>query len=188
MGIVIEKASAADAAALLDYLKQVGGETDNLTFGPEGLSFTTEQEVEYLTQLENSTDGVMYVAKEDGKIIGDASLNRLPRRMNHRGELGITVVKSHWRRGVGSCLLEKIIDFAKENGMEYIDLTVRGDNFAAISLYRKFGFEKIGEHPAFKKIRGEYIRLRADVFFFLWPQGMAEPAVVRLLPRSGKQQ
>ena len=157
MSIVIEKASAADAAALLVYLKQVGGETDNLTFGAEGLPFTVEQEEAYLAQMQNSSDGVMFVAKEDGKIIGDASLSRSPRRMNYRGELGITVVRSHWRRGVGSRLLQKVIDFAEENGMEYIDLTVRSDNTAAIGLYRKFGFEKIGTHPAFMKIGGKYI-------------------------------
>lgn len=157
MSVVIEKASVADAAALLDYLKQVGGETDNLAFGPEGLPFTVEQEEAYIAQLENSCNAVMLVAKEGGEIIGDASLNRYPRRMNHRGELGITVVRSHWRRGVGSVLLQKVIDFAKKNGMEYIDLTVRSDNHAAIALYRKFGFHKIGTHPAFKIVRGEYI-------------------------------
>ena len=35
MSIRIEKAVPSDAAKLLEYLKQVGGETDNLTFGPD---------------------------------------------------------------------------------------------------------------------------------------------------------
>ena len=39
MGIIIEKATPSDAAMLLEYLKKVGGETDNLTFGPEGMPF-----------------------------------------------------------------------------------------------------------------------------------------------------
>lgn len=34
MNIVIERATAKDAAAMIEYLKQIGGETDNLTFGP----------------------------------------------------------------------------------------------------------------------------------------------------------
>ncbi len=34
---VIERARAEDAAALLDYLKIVGGETENLSFGAEGV-------------------------------------------------------------------------------------------------------------------------------------------------------
>lgn len=31
-----------DAKNMLEYLKQVGGESDNLTFGKEGLPFTPE--------------------------------------------------------------------------------------------------------------------------------------------------
>ena len=32
----IVRAQAQDAAELLDYLKTIGGEKDNLSFGPEG--------------------------------------------------------------------------------------------------------------------------------------------------------
>lgn len=37
MNITIEKTAKQDAAAILEYLKIVGGETDNLTFGAEGM-------------------------------------------------------------------------------------------------------------------------------------------------------
>lgn len=37
MEIKIEKAAPEDAEALLEYLKIVGGEMENLTFGPEGI-------------------------------------------------------------------------------------------------------------------------------------------------------
>ena len=46
MAISIEKAVPSDAALILDYLKQVGGETDNLTFGAEGHPFSAESEAE----------------------------------------------------------------------------------------------------------------------------------------------
>ena len=36
----IEPTRPEDAAAVLAYVKQIGGETDNLTFGPEGLPLT----------------------------------------------------------------------------------------------------------------------------------------------------
>lgn len=35
MSVIIEKARAEDEKALLGYLKQIGSETDNLTFGKE---------------------------------------------------------------------------------------------------------------------------------------------------------
>ena len=152
MSITIEKATCADAAEILQYLKQIGAETDNLTFGAEGLPFTTESEAAYIRQMENSCDAIMLVAKENGKIVGDASLSRQPRRMNHRGDLGISVLKEYWNRGIGSRLLLEIIRFAKENAFKVIDLQVRSDNLPAIHLYEKFGFQKIGTHPAFFQI------------------------------------
>ena len=45
---VIVRAQAEDAAALLEYLKIIGGETDNLSFGPEGVPLSVEQEASYL--------------------------------------------------------------------------------------------------------------------------------------------
>ena len=45
---VIVRAQAEDAAALLEYLKIIGGETDNLSFGPEGVPLSVEQEASRL--------------------------------------------------------------------------------------------------------------------------------------------
>ena len=157
MDIRMEKAAPSDAAILLEYLKQVGGETDNLTFGSEGMPFSVEVEAEFISGMENSTDNVMLLAKSDEKIVGCASLNRLPRRMKHRGDFAISVAKDYWNRGIGSQLLENIIAFARENDFEIIDLQVRSDNKSAIHLYEKYGFKKIGEHSAFFKIGDENI-------------------------------
>lgn len=152
MDIRIEKAAPSDAAKLLEYLKQVGGETDNLTFGPEGMPFSVEAEAEFISNMENSSDDIMLLAKCDGKLAGCVSLNRLPRRMKHRGDLAISVAKDYWNKGIGSKLLDNIIVFARENDFQIIDLQVRSDNKRAIHLYEKYGFKKIGEHPAFFKI------------------------------------
>lgn len=152
MGITIEKITPADASAMLSFLKQVGGETDNLTFGAEGLPITVEAEASYIMQMEHSRDSVMLVAKEDGKIVGNASLNRLPRRMSHRGDISIAVAKSHWNRGIGGQMLQKTLEFARENAFEILDLQVRSDNHSAIHLYEKYGFRKLCTYPGFFKI------------------------------------
>lgn len=161
---VIKKASAADASAILEYLKMVGEETDNLTFGAEGMPFTSEAEAAYITRIEHSQDEIMLVAKNDGKIVGNASISRLPRRMKHRGELGVSVLKEYWNKGIGSQLLKKLLDWAEINDFEIIELQVRSDNFAAIHLYEKYGFQKIGVHPAFFKIENEYISFDYMIF------------------------
>ena len=99
----------------------------------------------------------MLLAKENGKIVGSSSLARLSGRMSHRGEIAVTVLKQYWNRGIGRQLMQKVIDFATENAFEVIDLQVRSDNIAAIHLYEKMGFKKMGSHPSFFKIKGEKI-------------------------------
>ena len=154
MTITVEKAKVEDAAKILEYLKQVGSETDNLTFGAEGVPFTVEEEADYICQLEKSCDDIMLIAKDEDKIVGTAGLNRLPRRMQHRGDFSVTVLKDYWNKGIGSQLMKEILKFAKENNFEVIDLQVRSYNTAAIHLYEKFGFTKWGTHPAFFNIDG----------------------------------
>ncbi len=154
---VIERAQPEDAAALLDYLKIIGGETENLSFGPEGVPLSIDEEEAYLRAQCLSPDNAQYLAKVNGEIIGTASLNRKPNRMRHRGEFGISLKKAWWGCGAASALLEAILAFARENGFEQLNLEVRSDNARAIRLYEKYGFRKLCTFPAFFKINGRNI-------------------------------
>lgn len=155
MNIIINRAAPEDAGEILLFLKQIGSESDNLSFGGEGLGFSVKDEESYLSKIQSSIDDIMLVARCDGKIVGSASLNRLPRRMNHRGDFSVSVLKNYWNKGIGTKLLCAIIDCAKKCGFEVIDLQVRSDNMSAIHLYEKFGFKKIGTHPSFLKVENE---------------------------------
>ena len=106
--------------------------------------------------MENSIDNIMLLAKCDEKIVGCASLNRLPRRMNHRGDFAICVAKDYWNKGIGSQLMDKIISFARENDFKIIDLQVRSDNKNAIYLYEKCGFKTFGVWKKSHYFNGEY--------------------------------
>lgn len=159
MNILIEKAKPSDAAELLEYLKVIGSESDNLTFGPDGLLRTVEEEAEFLASELISTSSVTLVAKRDGKIIGNARFTGgTKERTRHRGDIGISVLKSEWGNGLGSMLLESLIDFAKNTAhVEVITLEVNQTNKRAIALYEKYGFKKTGVFEAFTKIDGKYL-------------------------------
>ena len=157
MEIIIREAMAEDAEQIIAYTKIVGGETENLTFGETGFPVTLEQEEKFLKSVSNDKTSVHLVACKDGEIIGEGSLSGLPRRMCHRAELGITVRKIYWGQRIGSLLMKELIKYAKENGIEILNLDVRSDNVNAIHLYKKFGFKHIGTSPAFFKIDGKYV-------------------------------
>lgn len=152
----IREASPEDAEKLIAFLAKTGGETDYLSFGKEGLPISVEAEKKLIQNMKEGEHSVLYLAWKGEEIIGDASLNGFSRRMSHRGEFGISVAKSEWGQGIGSALLQKIIEYAEEHGTELINLEVRSDNRRAIQMYEKFGFWKIGTSPAYFKIGGEY--------------------------------
>lgn len=156
VNIMIKEAKPEDAAKLIEYTKLVGAQTDNLSFGKEGAGDIHEVEA-FIKRISSDSKSVMYFAWKNDDIVGCANISGMKRRMSHRANFAISVAKSEWGSGIGSTLLEKCISFAKDNEIEIINLDTRSDNIRAISLYKKFGFVKIGRMPAFSKINGEYI-------------------------------
>ena len=53
----------------------------------------------------------------------------------------IIVSNIYRRKGIGSKLLEYLIDYCKEKSISNITLEVNENNIAAINLYKKYGFE-----------------------------------------------
>ena len=155
----IREALPSDAEAILEYCKAVGGESDNLTFGSEGLPLTAQQERKYLDQVRNAPRQTYLVALMDGDIVGTGALSGSPRlRLSHRAELNLSVRKALWSNHIGSRLLDALISFARTvPGLEILSLEVRSDNARAIALYRKFGFEIVGTFPGYLKINGTEI-------------------------------
>lgn len=150
-------ASGGDAHALAEYVRTVGGETDFLSYGKDTFNMSDEREKRFIERFEKSKKDIMLIALDGERIVANASLeaNRVA-RFAHRSELSITVLKEYWGKGIGSRLMEMMIDFAKENNIELIYLEARADNERAIRLYEKFGFVKKGEIDKFFKIGGEY--------------------------------
>lgn len=153
----IRRAAASDAENILEYCKAVGAESDNLTFGAEGVYVTPEKEREYLESIRHSDRQLYLVAVDNGEIVGTAVLSSFTKaRLSHRAEISISVRRSLWGKHIGTRLMERIIDFAKNTaGTEIISLEVRSDNERAIALYKRFGFEKVGTFDGYMKINGE---------------------------------
>jgi len=56
----------------------------------------------------------------------------------------IVVEKDHQRRGIGSALLSQCLKRMRQDQIGEVYLEVRSSNAAAIKLYTKSGFEKVG--------------------------------------------
>jgi RimJ/RimL family protein N-acetyltransferase len=83
--------------------------------------------------------GENYAAIIEGKVVGHAAL--LPNMETNDGEYVIFVGGPHRKRGLATVLTKMAIQRAKALGLGCIWLTVESDNFKAIKLYRKMGFQ-----------------------------------------------
>jgi len=61
----------------------------------------------------------------------------------------ISVKKEYQNRGIGSCLLEYLLEELKKDGFTTVVLEVRKSNSKAINLYKKFGFAEVKVLPKF---------------------------------------
>lgn len=158
MNITYREAEPSDAGKFLEYSKIVGSETDNLTFGAEGLSLTISQEADFIRKFAGNPGSIMIVAFDEGELIGTGAVSVVSGkpRFAHRREIAISVRKDYWGKGIGTGIMNVLMDFARKSGAEVLELEVRSDNEAAISLYKKFGFEKIGTNERYFKIGGEF--------------------------------
>ena len=161
MELLFREALKTDAAALLQHIRTVGTETDNLSFSGDTFNISEEREAKFIDRFSRSRDDIMLVALDGDKIVGNAIVERnRVARYHHRAEISITVIKEYWGRGIGSRLMEMMIDFAKSTGIEILYLEVRADNERAIRLYKKYGFVEIGVYESFFKIDSKYYDAR----------------------------
>ena len=158
--LLIRNAIESDAAEIIKYFKKVTSETDFLVTQPDEVIMSIDQEKAIIRAHLEKKNSLFLVALLNDEVVG--SLNFIGggrKRTKHKGELGMSVLKDFWGLGIGSALLQSLLDWTKKSEIRKLQLEVMVDNERAINLYRKFGFKIEGrkEKAVFKN--GKYIDL-----------------------------
>jgi len=102
-----------------------------------------EQRRERLASL--GPDEHWFVAEMGSEVIGLAGLNVGKGRLRHSGSVFLFVARDYHGQGVGTRLLETLLDVADRwLLLRRLELTVVADNESAWRLYERLGFEKEG--------------------------------------------
>lgn len=106
-------------------------------------------------------DRNLYVARMDGVIVGSIQLVK-PAANNQAGAFAATLATffiAPWARGHGLArgLLTEAILAARKQGYRTLDLNVRADRAAAITLFEAAGFERWGEKPQYAMVNRQYV-------------------------------
>jgi diaminopimelate decarboxylase len=141
-GFEVRPARPGDARSFLEAFRSVAAERRFIQ--TEEVSQTARQ-YRRLFRRSVTVEGANLVAVSGGGIIGSISIRRDEHpATRHTASIGMFVT-SAWRgRGVGTALLDGAMRWARDAGVERVDLSVYPHNQAAIALYRGFGFVEEG--------------------------------------------
>lgn len=127
--ITVTPASTNDTPAIADIEKQSFSTPWSENAVNESMAAGTQF---YVARIKNNIAGYMGISK----IAGEGYVTN------------IAVLPRYRHKGVGKALLEYVIS-ASRDSLEFISLEVRMSNTAAVSLYEKFGFERVGVRKRF---------------------------------------
>ena len=150
--LLLREAQGTDAGAVLAYLNRVGGESDNLLFGKDGFPLPVEREAAFLERQRQEARSILVLGFAGEELVCVASCDALTarERVAHRASVSLTVA-----RDIGRGVMEALIAFARQAGLEVLQLEVRADNTRAVALYEHLGFEKLGLYRNFMKVNGQ---------------------------------
>lgn len=144
----IREIKVEDADKIIEYLKTVMGESDFLYSYPEEITMSTEDEEKMIKGFNESDNTLMLVVEINGRLIANATITRLTKKkMCHRGNIAVTVLKEFWNLGIGKKLLLCLECYAKEWDIFQLELDYFSGNKRARVLYEKIGFIQVGETP-----------------------------------------
>ncbi|WP_025026937.1 GNAT family N-acetyltransferase [Caldalkalibacillus mannanilyticus] len=156
--MIIREIREEDAENYLEFNNRLLAETDFLLYESGERSMSVEEQKERINRLLSSERSMILIAEDNDNIIGHiGAIGGTARRNRHSLYIIVGIRKQYHGRGVGTRLFEELENWAKEKDFHRLELTVMAHNEAAISLYRKRGFEVEGTKKHSLLVKGTYI-------------------------------
>ncbi len=153
----IRKLKIEDAEKFIELKKTLDSETDFLLLSSGERTTTVKEQENLINRFNNTNETIVFVIELDMKLIGFIDGSRSSYKKNkHVLYISLGILKKYNGLGYGKYLLNRIEQWALENDIHRIELTVRTDNKRAIKLYEKCGFDIEGIKQHSLKIENKY--------------------------------
>jgi ribosomal protein S18 acetylase RimI-like enzyme len=141
MTLRIELATPEQAHLVHQAMRDAYAEYDGTLIPPSGALRETIADVQ-----QAMTKGGALLAWDDGEVVGSARFETYPDYL-YIGRVGVT--PAYRGKGVGSALMRRIEEIARERGFRQIQLIVRMSLPENLDFYRHLGYEvtKTEPHP-----------------------------------------
>lgn len=134
-----------DVEKLLEFIPLLDSETKFMLRSPDEFQMTLIEEIEYINRKIDGEKDLFLVAEVKDNIVGIINFTGSNLKYyKHQGKFAMGVIKEFWGNGIGSSLIEEMINWCDKNEILRITLEVLETNILAINLYKKFSFEVEG--------------------------------------------
>ena len=106
--------------------------------------FTKEDVEKWLSKISNQTDCI-YVAEEDGKLMGTVSIYNITKTSAEVGR--IIVDPNHRKKGLGISLLSYMEECGRTRNLENLTAHIMVDNTSSQYLFKKAGYVQSLHNP-----------------------------------------
>jgi RimJ/RimL family protein N-acetyltransferase len=156
--MIIRTIREDDAEQFLSLCKQLDVETQFMMLEPGERTTTLEEQqtqIDILLRQENQT---IFVAEQDNQLIGYlAASGGMFKRNRHSVHLVTGILQAFAGQGIGTQLFQRMEEWAQQQHIHRLELTVMTHNTAGIALYKKQGFEIEGTRRHALLINGQYV-------------------------------
>ena len=159
--MVIRKIKEDDVESFYRMMCLLDEETDYMLYEPGERQVRTTDLTRLKATVKEAASGqdLLLVAENDsGEIVGYiwAERGRL-NRIKHTAYIVVSIRRAYQHQGIGTEFFRLLENWAKENGMVRLELTVECENTAAVNLYEKHGFSVEGVRPRSMKVNGRFV-------------------------------
>lgn len=155
--MLIRNVNEEDSQAFLAMLLQLDCETKNMMYEPGERSRDVNR-INNNIKASKENNNLLLCAVLENEIVGFLSASQGNFHRNHHSAyIVIGLLEKARSKGFGGHFFEKLMSWAKEQGLTRLELTVRCDNTTAIALYQKNGFKIEGTKHRSLFIDGEYV-------------------------------
>ena len=147
--VCLRSPEVVDAPRLLEYLDAVRRETDYLQMSPADPLPSLEWERQWIASI-RAGSGVQIVAEcKAGEVIALCRVSGGEQlKVRHRGEVAISTRAAWANRGLGTALMQQLIEWAEaSDDINILTLSLHHDNTRASRVYTKLGFTQDGIRP-----------------------------------------
>ena len=156
--ITIRKIKEADAERYLQLRRQLDHETEFMMLEPGERTTGLEEEQTQIFQILQRENQTTFVVETDGELVGYlAATGGSFRRNKHCAYIVIGILQASSGQGLGTKLFIEAEQWANQQGIHRLELTVMAHNEAGIRLYKKMGFETEGIKRDSLYVDGKYI-------------------------------